>query len=153
MNRRMLLFGLFAVGCGRSNGEEASAKASPWPRDRLLAPADLARRLPPANDSPTVIHVGPVTLFHSGHVPGAWSVGETGATEGLAELERRSAASPRDLEIVIYCGCCPWKNCPNIRPSYEKLAQMRFTNVRVLDLPTTFRAGWSEKGLPVERSS
>ena len=68
-------------------------------------------------------------------------------------LERRSAAFPRDREIVIYCGCCPWKNCPNIRPAYEKLAQRRFTNVRVLDLPTTFRADWSDQGLPVERSS
>ena len=45
------------------------------------------------------------------------------------------------------------KNCPNIRPAYEKLAQRRFTNVRVLDLPTTFRADWSDQGLPVERSS
>jgi hypothetical protein len=123
MNRRSLLLGLVAAACSRSSGDAASGKAFPWAPDRLLAPAELARRLPPAKDSP------------------------------LAELERRTAAFARDRELVIYCGCCPWKNCPNVRPAYEKLAQMHFTSVRVLDLPTTFRAGWTDQGFPLEKGA
>jgi thiosulfate/3-mercaptopyruvate sulfurtransferase len=153
MNRRSLLLGLAAAACGRSSGDAASGKAFPWTPDRLLAPAELARRLPPAKDSPTVLHVGPTSLFRGSHVPGALSTGEAGEADGLAELERRSAPLARDRELVIYCGCCPWKNCPNIRPAYEKLAQMRFANVRVLDLPTTFRAGWTDQGFPLEKGA
>jgi thiosulfate/3-mercaptopyruvate sulfurtransferase len=159
MRRRSLLLGLGALGlgalgCSRSDGSDsANGKAFPWTPDRLLAPSDLARRLPPATGAPTVLHVGPVSLFEGARVPGAVSVGEGGEARGLAELERRVQPFARDRELVIYCGCCPWKNCPNIRPAFEKLAALHFTNVRVLDLPTTFRAGWSEQGFPVARGT
>jgi thiosulfate/3-mercaptopyruvate sulfurtransferase len=157
MQRRSLLLGLVglaALGCTRSDGGDgANGKAFPWTPDRLLPPADLAQRLALARDSPTVLHVGPVSLFRSAHVPGAVSIGETGHSDGIAELERHVQSFARDREVVVYCGCCPWKNCPNIRPAYEKLAALHFTNVRVLDLPTTFRSGWIDRGFPVEKTS
>jgi hypothetical protein len=34
--------------------------------------------------------------------------------EGVATLRSAVQALPRNEEIVIYCGCCPMKNCPNI---------------------------------------
>jgi hypothetical protein len=58
---------------------------------------------------------------------------------------------PRSANLVIYCGCCPFDHCPNIRPAYKALHEMGFVHVRVLVLPTSFAADWVEKGYPVEK--
>ena len=39
---------------------------------------------------------------------------------------------PRDREIVIYCGCCPWDKCPNMQPAFAALREMGFTKAKAL---------------------
>jgi thiosulfate/3-mercaptopyruvate sulfurtransferase len=129
----------------------ASRSAVPWTPDRLVASVDLAAELRGGDAlRPRVVHVGPASLFKSAHVPGAVHAGEAGDADGLAALERSLSPLPRDASLVLYCGCCPYKNCPNIRPAYAKAVAMGFTRVRVLDLPTTLKADWTDHGLPVE---
>lgn len=132
-----------------SHPDALRAPSQPAAR-RTLAPADLAKTLAdPAAKKPTILFVGPEQLFVK-HIPGAKNAGEAGEPEGLASLTAMAKPLPRDTEIVIYCGCCPTRNCPNIRPAYAALTELGFTNVRALDLPQTFRADWREKGYPVE---
>jgi rhodanese-related sulfurtransferase len=58
---------------------------------------------------------------------------------------------PHDREIVIYCGCCPWDKCPNVKPAMELLKSLGFTHVKAMQLPTSFKADWIDQGYPVEQ--
>ena len=77
--------------------------------------------------------------------------GTASKEEGLAELKKWLATLPRSANLVIYCGCCPFDRCPNIRPAYTAVHDLGFTHVRVLVLPTSFAADWVEKGYPIEK--
>ena len=69
--------------------------------------------------------------------------------EGMEKLRARAASLAKDSPVVIYCGCCPWDHCPNIRPAYAELKKPGFARVRVLFLENSFGANWKDKGLPV----
>ena len=99
-----------------------------------------------------VLQVGPNVLYRSKHFPGAIYAGPANRPEGLELLKAAASKLPRDREIVIYCGCCPWDHCPNIRPAQELLRQMGFTHVRALYVPSNFKADWIDQGYPVEGS-
>jgi hypothetical protein len=75
--------------------------------------------------------------------------GPASKTEGIADLHPAVASLAKSSAIVIYCGCCPMKDCPNIRPAYRTLKELGFNNLRVLDLPTNFHTDWVLKGYSV----
>jgi hypothetical protein len=76
--------------------------------------------------------------------------GPANKPEGITALRAAVKTLPHNSEIVIYCGCCPMKDCPNIRPAYRALKEMGFNHLRVLNLPTNFHTDWAAKGYPVE---
>lgn len=125
----------------------------PWSAAEVVRPADLVREISQTKSaaSPTVVYVGFRTLFEGGHVPGTVFHGTAAAEKGLAELKEWLADVPRSKNLVIYCGCCPFEHCPNMRPAYKALHEMGFTHVRVLILPTSFAADWVGKGYPIEK--
>jgi thiosulfate/3-mercaptopyruvate sulfurtransferase len=51
--------------------------------------------------------------------------------------------------VVIYCGCCPFSRCPNVRPAFELLKEMKFTMPRLLNLPHSLNDDWVSKGYPM----
>ena len=57
---------------------------------------------------------------------------------------------PKDSEIILYCGCCPWDHCPNLKPAFSLLHGMGFANVKVVEIPTNFTTDWLAKGYPFE---
>lgn len=158
MHRRtFLVFGLL-LGCSKasssSSEDDRHPRGVPWQRSQVVLARALAEELArPSPDRPRVVHVGPAILFKSAHVPGAEHVSEAGTSDGLAVLERWLGPMDRATRVVLYCGCCPYQSCPNIRPAFAKALALGFTNVRVLDLPTTLKADWTDLGLPVERGS
>src|SRR3954463_12536261 len=113
----------------------------------LIQPPDLAASLAA---KPAIFQVGPNVLFRSKHIAGATFAGPGSKPEGIALLKAAVEKLPRDREIVIYCGCCPWDKCPNIQPAFEALRAMGFTKVKGLDLPENFKANWIDKGYPAE---
>jgi hypothetical protein len=52
--------------------------------------------------------------------------------------------------VVVYCGCCPWDRCPNVKPAVDLLNQMGFAKVKVLYLETGFKVDWLDKGYAAE---
>jgi hypothetical protein len=52
--------------------------------------------------------------------------------------------------VVIYCGCCPFAKCPNVRPAFSTLLGMGFKNPRLLNLSHNLKADWIDKGYPLE---
>jgi hypothetical protein len=156
----MLAFGLCAalllapdIRSTQSGGMNPEKAADPWTSAQVLHAADLTRELGNAKggDSPTIIYVGFRTLFEGGHIPDAVFYGTASKEEGLAALKKAVAALPRSANLVIYCGCCPFDRCPNIRPAYTALHEMGFTRVRVLVLPTSFAADWVGKGYAMQK--
>lgn len=124
----------------------------PWTAGQAVEPADLVKEL--AADSshrPTVVCVGVPTLYRDGHVPGATFHGPASTAEGIADLKRWAKDVPRTGDIVLYCGCCPFEECPNIRPAFTALRDMGFTHPSVLRLPHNFGADSVGNGFPVER--
>lgn len=152
----LMALALLPAACSRATPYEPAAKESePSPSKAGWGPKDL---FPPeryaselkTGAAPLLFHVGPSFLFEKGHVPGARPVGEAGEPSGISALERAVASLPREKTVVVYCGCCPYKNCPNVGPAMAALKKLGFADPRILDLPTTFRADWIDRGFPVE---
>lgn len=115
----------------------------------LVEPASVAAELAKGS-KPVLLHVGFNVLYRSHHIPGSIYAGPASKAEGLDLLTRAVKDIPRDREIVIYCGCCPWDHCPNIKPAFEELAKLGFKNVRAMHVPSNFKVDWMDHGYPVE---
>ncbi len=117
---------------------------------QVIQPEELAQAMKATGTKkPVVLYVGPKAFYAQAHIPGAEFIGPVGKPEGMDKLRARAASLPKDGVVVIYCGCCPWDHCPNIRPAFAELKKSGFTSLRVLYLPTSFGADWKDKGLPV----
>lgn len=126
----------------------AGAPADEIPSGSLIQPAELAQALK-SGEKPVILYTGPEAIYVQAHIPGAENVGTVSKPEGMQKLRARAAAIKKDASVVIYCGCCPWDHCPNIRPAFAELKKMGFTKVRVLYLQTSLGADWKDKGFPV----
>ncbi len=146
IKRRDLLVGLGVAGL-----LPACTRDEPGAIGPLLPPADLAARMNDVKGGKiAVFYVGPSALFGRGHVPGARATGEIDSAEGRRALADAIAKLPAETEVVVYCGCCPVRSCPNVRPASAAIRGR--AKASVLDLPTRFATDWAEKGYPVERS-
>lgn len=129
-----------------------SAQTSVKPADDIPAAnqiqaADLVQAMKSAQ-KPLVLYVGPKAFYAQGHIPGSEFIGPVGKPEGMEKLRARIAALPKDSAVVIYCGCCPWDHCPNIRPAFAEMKKEGFSNVSVLYIQTGLGPDWKDKGLP-----
>jgi thiosulfate/3-mercaptopyruvate sulfurtransferase len=149
----LTLSGIFLAASPSSSVRAAQSKVSePWAESQNVTPEKFARELRDRSVTPpTVVYVGFRTLFSGGHIPWATFHGTASTEQGLAELKKWAESLPRSMNLVIYCGCCPFEKCPNIRPAYIALASMGFKQLRVLVLPTSFAADWVDKGYPVQK--
>jgi len=68
-------------------------------------------------------------------------------------LQARVAKLPTDSAIVIYCGCCPWRKCPNIAAAYDALLARGFKNVKVIYFADDFGTNWVDQGYPTTKGS
>jgi rhodanese-related sulfurtransferase len=116
----------------------------------LVQPAEVAKQLATNDTRPAIFHVGPNLLYRGKHIPGSIYAGPGSKSEGLALLKQSAGPLPRNREIVLYCGCCPWSQCPNVKPAVEMLKQMGFTRVKAMYVENDFAKDWTEKGYPVE---
>ena len=124
-----------------------SGGAEPWTDNDLIQPAQAAKDL----KTPLIIHVGFPVLYRSTHITGSVYAGPGSKTEGIDDLKKAVAGQPRMREIILYCGCCPWDKCPNIRPAFAALHQMGFTNVKAMVLPANLKTDWIDKGYPTDK--
>jgi hypothetical protein len=125
----------------------------PWKGSDLIEPHALAARIAGNTAKPKILYVGFAILYHGAHISGAELAGPASKPDGLELLKQTAAKLPRDQELIIYCGCCPWDHCPNVRPAFRLLREMGFTHLKLLDIPTSLSTDWITKGYPVERAS
>jgi thiosulfate/3-mercaptopyruvate sulfurtransferase len=128
----------------------ARAQAGPSAPDQLIQPDDLARLLvDTTGPRPVVLHVGFKMLFRSGHIAGSRHVGPASTPDGLVALKQVLREIPHQQPIVLYCGCCPWADCPNVRPALLAAREVGAKDVRLLHLPQNLQHDWIDKGLPI----
>ena len=127
-------------------------QASTIPTSQLLNPDELVKVLQSSTgEKPLIIQVGSHVLYTQAHIAGAEYIGPATSESGVQQLRKRVEALPRNKFIVIYCGCCPWNHCPNIKPANDALRGLGFTNVKVLYIADNFGANWVEKGYPTAK--
>jgi thiosulfate/3-mercaptopyruvate sulfurtransferase len=147
----------FEVAGPRAEADPVSPRSVPALADstapgQLIQPEDLARLLADSTArQPVVLQVGFKVLFRSGHIPGSRYIGPASKPEGLTALKQALQKIPRGQAIVLYCGCCPWADCPNVRPALRVARRLRSGNVRALYVAKSLQHDWVEKGLPISQ--
>ena len=132
--------------------DPAPAPADPSATDSLMQPEDLARLLrDPSGRRPVVLHVGFEVLFRSAHIAGSRHIGPASTPEGLLRLQEALRGITDQQPIVLYCGCCPWADCPNVRPALAAARESGSKDVWLLHLPQNLKHDWIDKGLPTSR--
>jgi len=126
--------------------------AASIPAAALIQPADFAATLnASAAPKPLILQVGFRKAYAQAHIPGSEYVGAASEEEGVKALQQRVGQLPKDTAIVIYCGCCPWKKCPNIAAAYDALQDMGFKNVKVIYFADDFGTNWVDRGFPTAK--
>lgn len=162
---RLLAAAVVAVAVGGwgvplSRGEQSDQSeqlpalpSDPWLVSQLIKPEELVKSLSEATgEKPLVLCVAYSLLYQGRHIAGSKFIGPTSKPEGIQKLKQEAESLPRDKQIVLYCGCCPWKDCPNIRPAFRAMQEMGFKNVKVLYLPKNLRQDWIDKGFPIQKA-
>jgi thiosulfate/3-mercaptopyruvate sulfurtransferase len=149
MNRKeFLTLALVAAMPGKGQ-----TPVDPWAATELIKPEELARRLTAKDSPPPILFVGFAVLYRGARLPGALLAGPCANPQGIEELKKAAKSLARDQEIVIYCGCCPFVKCPNVRPAYATLRDLGFKRIRVLVLETNLHTDWVAKGYPAEKKT
>lgn len=140
---RYLIF-IFSAMLMLSNGMYAQQKQEPWNANQLLEPQTLAKKITQnqANNI-LILSVGPDAI-----IKGSVDIGPTTEQENLNKLKNYLKNVPKSKEVVIYCGCCPFDKCPNIRPAFKALKDMGFKNPKLLNLPKNIKVDWLDKDYP-----
>ena len=138
-----ILFLLSAIAVAEDSPALTQAQISPQALVRVIQSNQRAKLL--------VLNVGPRVLYAQSHIPGAEYIGPTNDPRGIEILRNRVKSVAKTKQIVLYCGCCPWEHCPNIRPAFAELKKLGFRNVKVLMIANNFGADWADKDYPVER--
>jgi len=115
-----------------------------WTNDQLMQPAELAKVIKENKNVPVIFSVGPAAS-----IPDSKGIGMVREETNLEKFKEELKKLAKDTKVVVYCGCCPYEHCPNVRPAIQALKEMKFTNYFLLDLPHNLRTDWIDKGYPV----
>lgn len=138
----MLIAAFFGIACF----SHSLAQQDPWKKEQVMPTAVLASKIKNnGKDLPVILNVGPME-----NIKTAVKVGPVNTEAGIRELRSAVALIDKNKEVVLYCGCCTYSNCPNIRPAFSKLEELGFKNVKVLNIPEGINPDWIDKGYPME---
>ena len=145
----ILIINVFAAFSAKAQTSPASLatveKPVPWTNDQLIEPADLVAMInAPKAGSPIIFNIGAVE-----DIKGARHIGPVSNAANLEKFKQETASLPPGTPVIIYCGCCPFTKCPNIRPAFSELKKMGFTQIKVLNLPVNLKTNWIAKGYPL----
>jgi len=124
---------------------QAQTTKEPWTDSQLMPTKELADQINTAGKSqPLIINIGPQAV-----IKGSADVGPGKEKTNIKALEKMLAKQDKNKEVVIYCGCCPFEKCPNIRPAFNQLKELGFTHAKLLNIPQNIKVDWIDKGYPV----
>ena len=116
----------------------------PWSKKQLMEPSHLINLLNNNKIKPIILNIGV-----ENNIKGAIKVGAAKHKVNLTKLENEIKKYPKNALIVLYCGCCPFDKCPNIRPAFSILSKNKYKQFYLLHLPHNIRTDYIEKGFPM----
>ncbi len=132
---------LIMVGCQNASAQNPVN----WTSDQLIEPSELAPSIKSNKEIPIIFSIGPGAI-----IPHSKDMGMIKEEDNMKKFKEQLLNLPKDTQIVVYCGCCPYEHCPNVRPAIQLLKDMKFTNYKLLDLPHNIKIDWINKGYPTE---
>ena len=82
-----------------------SQNDEPWKNNQLIEPSELNKIIISQNQLPYIVSVGPGQV-----ISGSIGIGECRYEKNLTDFENHLSSISKDSEIIIYCGCCPFKD-------------------------------------------
>jgi hypothetical protein len=120
-------------------------QSEPWNESQLMKPSVLAGMIQKKSpELPLLVCIGPAAS-----IPGSLDFGPGQEQSNLVKMRTGLASQDKNKSVVIYCGCCPFKNCPNVRPAFRLLKDLGFKKPYLLNLSTNMKTDWIDKGFPV----
>lgn len=120
--------------------------SDPWTTKDILEPDALATMLTaPKAQQPVIFNIGPLA-----NIKGAIKIGSVNNRENLDKLRKALETTSKDKMVVVYCGCCPFRNCPNVRPAFSLLKEKGFKKPKLLNLKQNLKVDWTDNGYPME---
>jgi thiosulfate/3-mercaptopyruvate sulfurtransferase len=125
-----------------------------WKPTELIRPDELISKIRGKQENkPLIIFTGFSATYRAGHIPGTVFGGPASAAAGVDALKRAVGNVAKSREIVVYCACCPWEACPNVRPAFEALVQLGYKQVKALMIPSNLEVDWLNKGYPLDKGA
>jgi thiosulfate/3-mercaptopyruvate sulfurtransferase len=122
------------------------AQTPVWKKEQMMPTAELAEKIKAnAKDKPVIFNVGPME-----NIKTAIFVGKGTSVTAIEKMKSELSMENKNKALVVYCGCCSYASCPNIKPAYDALIGLGFKNTRVLELPEGIKPDWVAKGFPME---
>lgn len=137
---------LFTIIFGLSGLFDSYFQTPLWKKEQLMSTKELAEKIRTnTKDKPIIFNVGPMDNIKTAIALGAaTNVTFSYKLKDALSMENKSKA------VVVYCGCCSYSSCPNIKPAYDALISLGFKNSKVLELPEGIKPDWVAKGYPME---
>ncbi|MGB4400687.1 MAG: hypothetical protein WBJ10_15045, partial [Daejeonella sp.] len=128
-----------------ANTSKSLVNRNLWTAKELMQPAELASILKSTKSKkPVILNIGVVE-----NISGAKKLGAAEENDNLQKLNKTLKGLPKNSLVIIYCGCCPFDKCPNIRPAFKMMKEMGFLNGKLLNLPVNLKQDWINKGYPM----
>ena len=122
------------------------ALSQTWKKEQIMPAAELAAKInSPAGDKPMIFNIGPMD-----NIKTAKYVGKGTSVTAIDKMKSELSMESKTKSVVIYCGCCSFASCPNIKPAYDALVNAGFKNTKVLEIPEGIKPDWVAKGYPME---
>lgn len=142
MKRILILLMLFFCF---STSITAQNFTDPWSSKQLMDTKVLADRLKQNKmKSTVVVNIGPDAIIKN-----SFNAGPGQDDASIKKMKTYLNKVSKDKEVVLYCGCCPFIKCPNIRPAFKTVTNLGFKNVKLLNIPQNIKVDWIDKGYPV----
>jgi thiosulfate/3-mercaptopyruvate sulfurtransferase len=145
MKTKITLFAFIAISTIAFAFKIHSIENDPWRKDQLIEPFELAKVInDKSSKKPIIYSIGP-----GGNIKDNIEMGAAQEKENIDNLKIALSKLDKKTEIVIFCGCCPFEHCPNIRPAFNLVTEMKFTNYKLLNLSHNLKVDWIDKGYPM----
>ncbi len=116
-----------------------------WTPNQLMDTKTLADKINKNKMKQTVvINIGPDAVIKN-----SFNAGPGKSKESIDNMRSFLSKVSKDKEVVLYCGCCPFDICPNIRPAFKALTDLGYKKAKLLNIPKNIKVDWIAKGYPV----
>jgi len=147
-NTKINLLAFLAIVVIAITFQITNAKAGePWQPNQLMEPAELNKIINNPKAPKTYIY----SIGYQAVIKNSIDIGAGNKIENQKKLKEQLKKLPKDANIVIYCGCCPFSRCPNVRPVFLMLSEMGFKNHKLLNLPQNIKVDWIDKGYAIKK--